>query len=81
MKVIGIADTRESLASYAAEITEPVVVIRDGKPVAALVALEDTDLEAVSLTTNPDFWNLIQRSRERHEAEGGLSRKELEARL
>ena len=81
MKVIEIADAKESLASYAAEIGEPVVVTRDGKPVAVLVALEDTDLEAVSLTTNPDFWNLIQRSRERHEAEGGLSRKELEARL
>ena len=58
MKVIDIADAKESLAAYAADLGEPVIVTRRGKPVAALLAVENMDLEAVSLATNDEFWRL-----------------------
>lgn len=75
-------EATETLATYAAEVAqEPVIITVAGKPVAALVAIENADLETVSLSTNPDFLALIERSRAHHQAEGGLSSAELRRRL
>jgi antitoxin (DNA-binding transcriptional repressor) of toxin-antitoxin stability system len=60
---------------------EPVVITVDGKPVAALMALENADLEGVSLCTSPAFLRLIDRSRARHGVEGGVSSEEMRRRL
>jgi PHD/YefM family antitoxin component YafN of YafNO toxin-antitoxin module len=60
---------------------EPLVLLANGKPVAALLAVEDEDLETLSLSTNPRFLDLIERSRRRHEAEGGISSDEMRRRL
>ena len=82
MKIIDLAEATETLAVYAAAVTqEPVIITVDGKPVAALVAIENADLETVSLSTNPAFLALIERSRARHQAEGGLSSTEVRRRL
>ena len=48
---------------------------------AALVAIENTDMETVALSTNPRFMALIERSRTRQKAEGGISSAELRRRL
>jgi antitoxin (DNA-binding transcriptional repressor) of toxin-antitoxin stability system len=58
-----------------------VIITVNGKPIAALVAIENADLETVSLSTNPAFLALIERSRARHRAEGGLSGEEMRRRL
>jgi len=58
-----------------------VIVTVNGKPVAASVAIENADLEAVSLNTNPAFLALIERLRARHRPEGGLSGDEVRRRL
>ena len=82
MKVIDLTEATETLATYAAEVAqEPVIITVAGKPIAALVAIENADLETVSLSTNPDFLALIERARARHQAEGGLSSAELRRRL
>jgi antitoxin (DNA-binding transcriptional repressor) of toxin-antitoxin stability system len=82
MKVIEMKDATGSLAEYAGRVdVEPVVVTVDGRPVAALVALENVDLETVALSQNPKFIELIERSRARHEAEGGISSAEMRRRL
>ena len=65
MKVIRIEEARRSLAHYAAESEEAVVVTSGGKPVAALMPLEDADMETISLSTNPTFIRMIERSRKR----------------
>jgi len=49
--------------------------------VAALVGVENMDLETASLSTNPQFLALIERSRARQEAEGGISSEEMRERL
>jgi prevent-host-death family protein len=71
-----------SLADYTDEAErEPVVVTRDGKPIAALLPIENADLETVSLSTNPKFLALIERSRARQAAEGGIASEEMRRRL
>jgi prevent-host-death family protein len=80
---VEVADATESLATYIRKVagSGPVVVTEEGQPVAALVMLEDTDLESVSLSTDPEFLGLIQKSRVRHAQEGGLSSAEVRRRL
>ena len=60
---------------------EPVILTVDGKPVAALMSIEDTDWETVALSTHPQFLALIERSRARQKAEGGISSTEMRRRL
>lgn len=60
---------------------DPLIITRDGRPVAALVAIENADLETVSLSTDEKFLALIERSRARHRAEGGISPAEMRRRL
>lgn len=64
MKTVEIADAKESLATYAQHKENfPVVVTDHGQPVAALLSLENTDIETASLSTNQQFLTLIERSR------------------
>lgn len=82
MKTVEKERATGSLADYTEEAArEPVVVTRDGKPIAALVAIENADLETVSLSTNAKFLELIERSRARQSAEGGISSEEMRRRL
>src|SRR5512145_2707476 len=60
---------------------EPVVVTSNGKTVAAIVAVPNADAETISLSTNPKFLAIIERSRRRHEREGGISPDEMRRRL
>jgi prevent-host-death family protein len=82
MKIIEQTEAKAPLADYAAGVAqEPVIVTVNGRPVAVLMAIENADLETVSLSTNPAFLALIERSRARHRAEGGLSGDEIRRRL
>ncbi len=56
---------------------EPLILTSHGQPVAALVPIENADIESISLSTNPQFLALIERSRARHKAEGGVSPDEM----
>jgi len=81
MKVIRIEDAKRSLAEYATESDEAVVVTSNGKPVAALMPIEDADMETISLSTNPKFMSIIERSRKRQRKEGSVSSDEMRRRL
>ena len=82
MRILELAEANASLAEYARDVTkEPVIVTVDGKPVAALVPIENADLETVMLSTHPQFLALIERSRARQRAEGGISSEEMRRRL
>jgi antitoxin (DNA-binding transcriptional repressor) of toxin-antitoxin stability system len=70
------------LADYGRDADkEPVIVTKRGRPVAALIPIENADDETVSLSTNRRFLALIERSRRRHETEGGISTEEMRRRL
>jgi PHD/YefM family antitoxin component YafN of YafNO toxin-antitoxin module len=82
MKVIEIGKANKTLADYAQRVgREPVVVFKDGKPLAVLSSAEGMDAESISLANNPKFVAIIQRSRLRHEREGGISLEEVRRRL
>jgi len=82
MKTLEMAEATAPLAEYAKDVgKEPVVLTVSGKPVAALVPIENADLETVTLSTHPQFLALIERSRARQKSEGGISSEEMRRRL
>jgi antitoxin (DNA-binding transcriptional repressor) of toxin-antitoxin stability system len=82
MKTLEMKNATAPLSSYAKHVSkEPVVVTIGGKPVAALVPIENADLETVTLSTHPKFLAIIERSRARQKSQGGISSKEMRRRL
>jgi antitoxin (DNA-binding transcriptional repressor) of toxin-antitoxin stability system len=82
VKVVERANATGTLAEYAAEIDKgAIIVTNQGQPVAALVPIENTDLETASLSTNREFLELIERSRSRAKTEGGVSSEEMRRRF
>jgi hypothetical protein len=45
------------------------------------VSIENADMETVALSTNREFLDLIERSRARARAEGGISSQEMRRRF
>jgi antitoxin (DNA-binding transcriptional repressor) of toxin-antitoxin stability system len=82
MKTVEFAKATLPLSDYTRKIKkEPVVVTKEGKPVAALVSITNADIETVSLSSNPQFIALVERSRAKQKAEGGISTEEMRRRL
>ncbi|MEW6687105.1 MAG: type II toxin-antitoxin system prevent-host-death family antitoxin [Candidatus Edwardsbacteria bacterium] len=82
MKTVEIAKATLPLADYTKDIKkEPVIVTVGGKPVAVLVSISNADTETVSLSNNPQFLALIERSRARQKERGGISTEEMRLRL
>ncbi len=82
MKIVEIAEATATLAEYASGLTEePVIIISNGQPIAALVTLENVDMETISLSSNPKFMALIERSRTQRHSEAGVSSTEMRRRL
>lgn len=82
MKLLEKKDATESLAECSNQVEDgPIIVVNEGKPVAALISLSNADLETVSLSTNAEFMKLIEHSRRRQQTEGGISSAEMRSRL
>jgi antitoxin (DNA-binding transcriptional repressor) of toxin-antitoxin stability system len=77
MKTVELDEATGALSKYAQDAAkEPVVVLDHGIPIAAVISIEDTDLETLSLGNNAQFFAILGRSRARHRAEGGISAEE-----
>ncbi len=82
MKTVEITQTTDLLAEYVRHLTnEPLIITKNGKSVAALISMENMDMESASLGTNPEFLAIIERSRSRLASEGGISGAEMRRRL
>jgi len=82
MKTVELMEATAPLSEYAQNIDqEPVILTLDGEPVAALISLEKIDLETIILSNHPEFLRLIERSRARQKAEGGISSENMRQRL
>ncbi len=81
MKTIEISQASRPLSDYVAEVEEPLVILRNGAPVAAVVSLAGEDFESLSLSTNEDFMALIERSRQQTREGDTLSLAEMRQRL
>src|SRR5438128_8874495 len=74
MKIASVADVKARLGAYLRESQEsPVIVTRNGKAVAVLLAVTDEDeLERLVLAHSPKFQALLDKSRRRIEKTGGI---------
>jgi antitoxin (DNA-binding transcriptional repressor) of toxin-antitoxin stability system len=82
MRRLEVAEATAPLTEYARDVsTEPLILTIDGKPVAALVPIANTDLETATLSTHPKFLALLERSRAQLKRRGGLSSSEMRRRL
>jgi prevent-host-death family protein len=73
MKIAPVAEVKARFSAYVKASAEgPIVVTRNGKPVAVLLAMEDEeDLERLILTYSPKFRALLEAAREQIR-EGGI---------
>lgn len=77
---IEMAEATHPLAEYAQHAdTEPTVVTVAGKPIAVVVSVEEIEWESLSLSRNPQFLAIIERSRT--SPGKGLTSKEMRASL
>ncbi len=79
MKIAPLAEVKTKLSAYIeqAEKEGPIVITRNGKAVAVIIApLDDDDLESLLLARSPRFQALLERSRKDLKAGKGLSREQ-----
>ncbi len=78
MRIASIADVKAQLSAYVkASLEGPVVVTRNGKAVAVLLAVtEDDELERLLLAHSPKFQALLEKSRRQIEETGGIPHKQ-----
>ncbi len=82
MKTLDIKKVPASLLEYVRSLgQDPVILTLKEKPVAVLLPVKNADLETVSLSFNPEFLALIERSKRRLHTEGGLSTEEVRRQL
>src|ERR1700675_2402482 len=74
MKIASVADVKARLSAYLKESQQgPIVVTRNGKAVAVLLAVSDDDeLERLMLAHSPKFQALLDKSRRQIEETGGI---------
>ncbi len=82
MKKIEIRKASGSLAEYVRQCQKnPILIVKEGKPVAAVVPIRNADEETITLSTSRQFLAIIKRSRSRRKKEGSISSKEIRRRL
>ena len=74
MRTVDISQAADSLPEYGRRKRgETWVLTRRGRPVAAVVPLDDEDYFSMRLASDPRFIATIERARTRYAATGGLS--------
>ncbi len=79
MRIAPLAEVKAQFSAYVEQCATqgPIVITRNGKAVALLLApTDDDDLEGLLLARSPRFQSLLARSRESINEGKGLSRDE-----
>lgn len=79
MRIAPLADVKARLSAYVeqAETEGPIIITRNGKAVAVLLApIDDDDLESLILARSPRFQALLEKSRKSIKAGKGLSEED-----
>lgn len=61
MKTVEISEIITLLENYSTN-EQPLIITRNGQPVAVLLSVEDADIESLSLTLNSKFTDIIEKS-------------------
>jgi prevent-host-death family protein len=79
MTRVELRDATGSLSEYTRKARKtPVVVTRQGRPVALLRTLSDEEWEDFVVSSSPTFRRIMERSRKDYEARGGVSLEQIE---
>lgn len=71
MKQVEISEIYSLLENN--EKTElPLILTRNGQPIAALFPVEDVDMETLSISMNPKFINILEQSRKSQKEAGRI---------
>jgi len=78
MKVAPVADVKAHFSAYLERCQDgPVVVTKNGRPVAVLISiLEDDELERLVLAHTPRFRRLLDAAEQRIQQTGGTRHEE-----
>jgi len=81
MKTMTVFEARNNFSqTLKAAERDVVVVTRNGRPVAAIQAIGDDDLEDLLLERSPKFWAMIRRARQGRPVPLAAARRALSAR-
>lgn len=68
MRTVEISEIASLMENY--DKTElPLILTRNGQPVAALFSVEDIDMETLGISMNPKFITIIEESRKSQKEE------------
>lgn len=83
MKIAPLADVKARFSAYIKKINNgPVIVTKNGKPVAVMMGISDKDdLERILLATSPKFQALLDKAERRIKETGGLSHDDVWAQV
>jgi antitoxin (DNA-binding transcriptional repressor) of toxin-antitoxin stability system len=82
MKTIDITNATAPLSQYARELDQEPLVLTDGnQPIAALMPIDEADLDSVALGSNAKFLALLEQARAQRRAGAGLSTEEVRREL
>lgn len=80
MRKIEISEIASVLENYGKNEL-PLILIRNGQPVAALFSVEDVDMETLSISINPKFINIVEESRKSQKEEGRIFLEDIDVSL
>ncbi len=83
MKIAPLAEVKDRFSAYIDESREsPIVVTRNGRPVAMIIPIEDEDdLDSLLLAHNPRFVQLLEAARQHVRVTGGVPLAEMRRRI
>src|SRR6266542_3138247 len=83
MKIAPLAEIKDKFSAYVEACKEsPVVVTKNGKPVAMLIPIEDEDdLDSLLLAHNPRFQQILEEALQRVQAGDVMTSEEFWAEL
>ena len=81
MKTIDLADVSALTPHVSAGAHDPLLVVKDGAAIAAVIPMTADDAEQLLLSASPQFEEILKRSEQRLRKEGGLSTDEVRTRL
>ncbi len=78
MKIASVADVKARFSAYLKASEEgPIIVTRNGKPVAVLLSIADEEeLERLVLAYSPKFQNILQEARQQIRESGGIQHED-----
>ncbi len=74
MRTVEVSQAKDPLGQSVRELgSEPLVVTEEGTPIAALVPIDELDLESLALSTNPKFLAILEQARAEYHQGMGLT--------